>query len=149
MMDEPNICTFTKDEMRCERPALAESDRCEKHPHDGGSAVTVTPAPTPKPPGSFDKVKNLLAIERLIELGAKALEWIEEHIPPDIFGAADQSQLNLLKQLVSEQDPNKKRELATRLSAALRPAQLLVIVALAVAASAALNQNSAGSSSDA
>jgi hypothetical protein len=150
-MDTPRICTFTEDEMRCERVAVPDFDRCDRHPRDGGLPASASPSPSPKSPSTFEMVKNLLAVERLMELGGKTLGWIERNIPPDIFGTAEKrsSQFALLRQAVEEQDPATKQRLASRFTASLTAAQLLVIVGLAVAASAALNASSAGSSSDA
>lgn len=136
MEEKSAICTYSKDEMRCERPAQPGTDRCDKHPHEGGLPASTAPVPPPKtPPSAIDTVKNLITIERLIELGRDAWEWIKENIPPDIFGASSEAQLSLLQQMVQEQNPALKRQLALRLVPSLSHAQLLLLLALIVAAS--------------
>jgi len=149
-VEAENTCTFKINDERCKQPVVVGTNRCEMHPHDGGVAIAGDPGPTPKsPPSAFDKIKNLLAIERLIELGKEALEWIKERIPPDIFNAADHAQLYLLEELVSESDRKRKHDIASRLAASLTPTQLLVLVSLAVAATTAVNARSSGPSNDA
>jgi hypothetical protein len=88
-----------------------------------------------------------LFIERVVAFGKRAWEWAEEHWPdlPDI-GATAQPQLDLLKQVVDEQDPTKKRQRASELAASLTPAQLLVLVGLVVAASAAADSGAGAGS---
>ena len=151
-MDQVSQCSYQFEEMRCTLEPLPETDRCAKHPHDGGSAPQpATPGPSSPPRSTFDRVKDFLALKNIVELGVQGWKWIEEHLPDlaGVFGVITAEQLALVHQLSTESDVARRERAVTQLMRTLSDTQVLLLVGLIASASTASQRAEPRSASDA